>query len=133
MPWSKFHGTKKRSTSNDREYEKTYRSTGALAVAATLRRGSRWKKCREMYLDESPLCQDPFGDHSRYGQVVAAEEVHHKIAVVDNPNKAFEVNNLAGLCTSCHARIEALVRTGKKEELKIIWDSVDQHPHPQQP
>jgi hypothetical protein len=132
MPWRKPSPSSfKRNRVNDREYEKTRRSTGALAQASALRRTTRWQKCREIQLYASPMCCDPFDEHQIEKQEVVAEQVHHKIAIVKNFDLCFDPNNHASVCTRCHARLESMEKAGRTKELENIWHAVFPK-HPQQ-
>lgn len=127
MPWRKVK-PKVRNKDNDREYEATSRLTGPLALAAKLRRCRRWQKVRELYLDECPMCCDPFGTHRHEGQERPAEQVHHKVAVVEQPELCYINENLASVCTQCHARLESLEKQHKKLELQNIWQTLTHSP-----
>ena len=71
--------------------------------------GYRWRKQRRMVLARSPLCGDPFGDHSAAGVVVLATDVHHVVPLASDAPAAVRhgESNLVALCHSCHSRITA--------------------------
>ena len=61
-----------------------------------------WKKLRETYIKEHPLCEDCLNE----GKVVPAEDIHHIRSPFQNGecNKALllDYNNLMALCKQCH-------------------------------
>lgn len=64
--------------------------------------GRRWRKLRELFLMDHPLCVDPFGLHGE--RPVPATEVHHKIPRRQRPDLAYDEENLEGLCKPCHSK-----------------------------
>lgn len=66
-----------------------------------------WRKLRETYLKEHPLCEDCLAE----GKVTPATDVHH----VKSPFRGKEINwmlllnynNLAALCKECHGNRHA--------------------------
>lgn len=62
--------------------------------------GRRWRRLRDMYLSEHPLCQDPDGVHGSFPPV--ATEVDHILAKKLGGTDDWE--NLQALCKSCHSR-----------------------------
>lgn len=64
--------------------------------------GARWRRLRAMVLASNPLCADPFGEHARNHEVVAATDVDHIIALVRGGTN--ELSNLQALCHACHSR-----------------------------
>lgn len=63
-----------------------------------------WKKLREAYFMEHPLCEECL----KNGIIKPTEEIHHKKPIStgndDNEMKtlAFDSNNLVALCKDCH-------------------------------
>jgi 5-methylcytosine-specific restriction enzyme A len=58
-----------------------------------------WRKCREYVLKrDNYLCQRCL----RKGILRAADVVHHKEHLEDNPEKALNPENLESLCHACH-------------------------------
>ena len=58
-----------------------------------------WRKCREYVLKrDNYLCQRCL----RKGIIQAADVVHHKEHLEDNPAKALDPENLESLCDACH-------------------------------
>jgi 5-methylcytosine-specific restriction protein A len=62
-----------------------------------------WQNLRKMILNAHPLCRDPHRTHRRYGEAVAATEVHH----IDGNRNNNIVENLEPLCKQCHSRLTA--------------------------
>ena len=69
--------------------------------AVRRRYGRAWKRIRDSYVQQHPLCEVCQKD----GRLVAAEEVHHKVPLSEGGTHARD--NLIALCKSCHARIHA--------------------------
>lgn len=63
---------------------------------------TEWRKLRETYIKEHPLCEDCLNE----GKVVPAEDIHHIRSPFQNGecNKALllDYNNLMALCKQCH-------------------------------
>lgn len=79
-----------------RRYEKYDRDP-----ATRKRYGRTWKRIRDRYIHEHPLCEQCEKD----GKLVAAEEVHHILPLRDGGTH--DESNLMSLCTSCHSTITA--------------------------
>lgn len=69
--------------------------------AVRCRYGRAWKRIRDSYVQQHPLCEMCQKD----GRLVATEEVHHKVPLSEGGTHARD--NLIALCKSCHARIHA--------------------------
>ena len=69
--------------------------------AVRRRYGRAWKRIRDNYVQQHPLCEVCQKD----GRLVATEEVHHKVPLSEGGTHARD--NLIALCKSCHARIHA--------------------------
>ncbi len=107
MPWKpRTHSQRQGRQARDREYDERRRRDPALAAAQRLRRSQRWKKVRALKLAQDPLCEDC----KAHGVTRAATQVHHVIGLAARPDLAFDLNNTAALCTTCHALREATVR-----------------------
>ena len=65
------------------------------------RYGRRWKRIRDRFIKAYPLCEEC----KKWGEVTAAEEVHHIIPLVQGGTH--DDANLMSLCKSCHSRITA--------------------------
>lgn len=81
--------------------EEQRRVDRARGTAAQRGYNSRWRKIRRMVLARQPVCQDPFGIHKKFGEVVASNEVDHIIPLSKGGTNRFD--NLQGLCKSCHS------------------------------
>jgi len=63
------------------------------------------------------MCADPFGYHAAgEPQDTSEPDVHHIQGVKECPDLLCEAGNLATLCGDCHARIEAMERTGRRTQ-----------------
>jgi 5-methylcytosine-specific restriction enzyme A len=62
--------------------------------------GSRWRKYRESFLQEHPLCKT-CGDS---GILEASTVVDHIIPHQGDPDLFWNPDNHQALCTSCHSR-----------------------------
>ena len=64
----------------------------------------KWKRCREVYLSEHPLCERCL----QAGRASIAEHVHHKIELNESnykdPMIALNPDNLEALCFDCHRK-----------------------------
>lgn len=68
----------------------------------------QWEKVRLIVLREQPICADPYGFHRSCGEVVPSKEVDHIIPIRTDPSLRLVLENLRGLCKSCHSRRTAL-------------------------
>lgn len=69
--------------------------------ATRKRYGRTWKRVRDRYIKEHPLCEEC----RKYNRLTPAEEVHHIRPLSKGGTHAEE--NLMSLCTSCHSEITA--------------------------
>lgn len=75
-----------------------------VSVSQKIYNSQKWKKLRNSYIAEFPLCQSCL----EKGKIVPGEEVHHVIPFLTGQtqqeieNLAFDWNNLKTLCQSCH-------------------------------
>lgn len=67
------------------------------------RYGSKWRKIRNRYINNNPLCEECLKD----GRFTKAEEVHHILPLRRGGNH--DESNLMALCKSCHSKISILV------------------------
>ena len=69
---------------------------------ATKRRyGRAWKRIRDSYAAEHPLCEQCMA----VGRYVATAVIHHKLPLAEGGTH--DRRNLIALCKECHARIHA--------------------------
>lgn len=69
---------------------------------ATRRRyGREWKRIRDRYVTEHPLCEEC----KKQGKLTPAQEVHHVIPLSKGGTHAED--NLMSLCTPCHSEVSA--------------------------
>lgn len=80
----------------DRNYEKYQRDP-----ALKKRYGRSWKRIRDRYIAEHPLCEQC----EKNGRITPAQEVHHIQPLSRGGTN--EYGNLMALCTSCHSEITA--------------------------
>jgi len=69
--------------------------------ATRKRYGRSWKRIRDRYMAEHPLCEQC----QKEGRLTPAEEVHHIAPLSKGGSNAME--NLMSLCKSCHSAITA--------------------------
>lgn len=66
--------------------------------------GKKWKKLRDMYLAEHPLCERCL----KAGRAQVAEHVHHKIELTESnyndPMISLNPEYLEALCFDCHSK-----------------------------
>lgn len=66
-----------------------------------------WKKLRNSYIAEHPLCENCLAE----GRVTPAEEVHHIIPFLSGStyqeqlDLAYDVSNLMSVCGKCHSEL----------------------------
>lgn len=61
----------------------------------------QWRKLREAFLAENPLCEV-----CGCGGGERDLQVHHKVSRRERPDLAFEWDNLGTLCEVCHGKLE---------------------------
>lgn len=75
-----------------------------------------WRKMRETYMHEHPLCEECL----KVGKVTAAEDVHHKTSPFRNGEVNYGLllnyNNLMSVCRKCHGEIHAKQKGWKSPE-----------------
>lgn len=74
-----------------------------------------WAKLRTMARAIHPMCADPYKLHEQTGISEPAVEVHHIVAIVDDPSRAYDLTNLMPVCTHCHARLDAELRRPRRQ------------------
>ena len=77
----------------------------------------RWKRIRDRYISEHPLCEEC----QKYGSLTPAEEVHHIIPLSKGGTNAN--NNLMSLCKRCHSSITACEgeRWARRQGDQNLW------------
>lgn len=68
----------------------------------TFYNSKEWKSVRQIVLTLNPWCQECERNGRHY---VLATEVHHIVDIVDEPTRCMDMENLEGLCKSCHSRL----------------------------
>lgn len=100
----------KHAKERNKQYEKYKRDKDTKR-----RYGRSWKRIRDRYIKEHPLCEMCFAE----GKAVEATEVHHKLHLAEGGTN--EAANLQALCKSCHNKVHARRgdRWGRKQEYKF--------------
>jgi 5-methylcytosine-specific restriction protein A len=80
----------------DKQYE-TYQRDPAMKK----RYNRTWKRIRDRYINEHPLCERC----QKEGKLTPTEEVHHVVPLSRGGTHA--TDNLMALCTGCHSTITA--------------------------
>jgi hypothetical protein len=76
--------------------------SGSRPSASARGYNRRWRRLRRLVLACKPLCADPFGFHAAEGSVEVAIAVDHIVPKSCGGRDALD--NLQGLCASCHSR-----------------------------
>ena len=95
---------------SDRLYRKIRNADPKLAAAERIRNGMPWRRFAKVFKANHPLCCNPFGLHT----LVGVKDVHHVQSLIDRPELAYDEENCRSLCRSCHNRVEAMERNGKR-------------------
>lgn len=121
MPW--IMKQKKKKTSSVRN------ETDMRKLRAEAYNNTAWRKMRDTYLHEHPLCEDCLAK----GKVTPATDIHH----IKSPFKNGEVSwglllnyeNLAALCKECHGNRHAAEQghISPEEVLKQLEDLLDEN------
>lgn len=98
--YRKWNPNKKKSAGNQYAYDEVYNT-------------SKWRKLRELKLMKQPLCEMCLEE----GKVTPALDVHHKIPILTDIDKAFDEDNLMSLCRKCHLKIHEQLRREKKNNI----------------
>ncbi|MBK8477778.1 MAG: HNH endonuclease [Opitutaceae bacterium] len=78
-----------------RRYDRRRADTPALAWAAAFRGSFPWKQLRAAFLALHPICGACLN--------ALARQVHHVVPLEKDPSRALDWDNLAPVCTRCHA------------------------------
>lgn len=85
--------------------KKVRKATDAKKLRAEAYNSQKWKKLRETYLKNNPLCEECL----KKGKVTPATSVHHKVSPFKNGeinyNLLLDYNNLESVDHECHAAI----------------------------
>jgi len=92
---------------------------------------ARWRRTREFVLNNNPFCVICA---SKYDKITRAVDVDHIINLTDiflsgNFEKAFDVDNLQGLCKLCHGIKTAEDREIKTKIHKSSWTRENHEEH----
>lgn len=88
------------------------RKDDAFKISQRIYHHPRWRKMRETYLMDHPLCQQCL----KSDKVTPATDVHHIRPFLTGNNDmeryalAFDVNNLMSLCEQCHHDLHRSMR-----------------------
>ena len=74
-----------------------------------------WKSARKHKRAAQPLCADPYGSHAADGSTHSTTQIHHIHALATHPHLGLVADNLMGVCTACHARLEADAKRATRE------------------
>ena len=88
------------------------------SMSADMQRGSasargydaRWRQLRARVIARDPICVDPYGIHAVHHEVALSTDADHVIPRSEGGEDSME--NLQGLCHSCHSRKTALQSSG---------------------
>lgn len=103
-----------KKTSNN-EYDRIKARGGKRSTK--LYNTSGWRKLRQSYLLDHPLCEDCLLE----GKTTTSEEVHHKIPILsvedelEQKELLLDYNNLRALCREHHHLIHNNMRKNKRE------------------
>ena len=90
-----------------RDTKKPFQKTGRAKIVAKMRSSGRWQRLRALVLARSPLC---------VLCNIPAVEVHHIKEAASNPERFFDVENLAPLCERCHDNVKGAESRGFTSE-----------------
>lgn len=85
---------------SDAAYRRTRSDDETQAAVDRLRNCAQWRDVRRMVLAREPLCRDCL----MRGLTTAATQVDHVLGLVEHPELAYDLDNLAPICDACHAR-----------------------------
>lgn len=85
----------------------TRKKTKHLTTSEKIYNRQKWKKLRDAYIAEHPLCERCL----EKGKITAAEQVHHVrpflsgMSAQEIESLAYDHDNLMALCSQCHKEI----------------------------
>ncbi len=95
-----------------------------------IRSSRRMQALARAVLKRDPLCCDPLRKHTDI--YVQSQEAHHIVGLAEDATRAFDMQNMVGLCILCHDEVERLVVRRIKtahlfagQEIKVIPRSDD--------
>lgn len=92
-----------------------------LGPVARFRSSVAWQRKRKGQMAKHPLCCDPFDDHKlERGATVAAEGVHHVVALAERLDLGLVDANLRSLCWECHNRVESVYKVDRYKALRLF-------------
>ncbi len=111
-----------------KDYERKRKADPVLSLAAKIRSSPQWQRVRRYKLGINPICEDPHGEHAGRNETVTAKQVHHIQGLATHPELAYVLTNLQSVCTRCHARLEAMERSGQGDQQRAERPSQAQWP-----
>lgn len=95
------------------------KETDMRKLRQTAYQNKHWRKLRDTYLRENPLCEECL----KKGKVTPAEDVHH----IKSPFRGGEINynmlldyhNLESVCKDCHGEIHAAQQGHQSPEMVL--------------
>jgi 5-methylcytosine-specific restriction endonuclease McrA len=93
----------------DKNRKKNKKNPTLYDEACKIRESRRWRKLR-------PMAMAMFSGLCAYCFKSQADHVHHIKRLVDRPDLAFDLDNLAPLCEKCHSRLHARANLGEDAE-----------------
>lgn len=117
MPWKlkSYADLRGHKRAQNRAYNQTSRKLSPeLDMAQKIRSRARWRRVAAIARSLMPTCINPFDLH---GDDTPTQEIHHIEGLVQRPDLAHDVQNLAGLCKRCHARAEVDPNDAKVKRL----------------
>ena len=97
MPYINLKKKTKKETNQRNEH------TDSRELRRTAYNNSSWRKLRNTYIKEHPICEDCLSN----GKITPAEDIHHIESPFKNGeinyHKLLDSNNLVALCKQCHS------------------------------
>lgn len=96
-----------KTTSKTNKRNTSHNQTDMRKLRAKAYNNSSWRKLRDTYMHEHPLCEECLSK----GKITPAVDVHHKDSpfkgATVNYNKLLDYNNLMSVCKECHNMIHS--------------------------